>query len=328
MYVYGATPAFPTSSWNATNYWVDVLFAPASAERTPGSDSARWPPPGGAALAGCGGDEPAAAARNPRPARAGRAARAGRQGAASPAAEASRDGDGRREQPGYKALVEQPARKPRERFTPVQPGHRSAGAGDHRRADRAPVEAPQGPTCIYRSRDGATTSSRSPSRQSNFGDDQAADGRIAREVEVVDRAAYCGTYGQPMLYVPLARRPRAQRRRAVRSGEGFAREAVPQPARRLRGAGAAMYQVSNSRQLLRAHRRLRKATDAPGRASTRTVVLLGLTSLFTDISSEMVVAVLPLYLVSVGGFSPLAFGLIDGLYNGAARSSARERLRR
>jgi MFS family permease len=46
-------------------------------------------------------------------------------------------------------------------------------------------------------------------------------------------------------------------------------------------------------------------------------VLLGLTSLFTDISSEMVVGVLPLYLVYVGGFSPLAFGLIDGLYQGA-----------
>ena len=31
----------------------------------------------------------------------------------------------------------------------------------------------------------------------------------------------------------------------------------------------------------------------------------------------MVVTVLPLYLVYVGGFSPLAFGLIDGIYNGA-----------
>ena len=50
---------------------------------------------------------------------------------------------------------------------------------------------------------------------------------------------------------------------------------------------------------------------------SRTVILLGLTSLFTDISSEMVVTVLPLYLVYIGGFSPLAFGLIAGLYNGA-----------
>ena len=28
VYAYGAAPTFPTSSWNATSYWVDVLFAP------------------------------------------------------------------------------------------------------------------------------------------------------------------------------------------------------------------------------------------------------------------------------------------------------------
>jgi MFS family permease len=77
-----------------------------------------------------------------------------------------------------------------------------------------------------------------------------------------------------------------------------------------------MYQVSDSGAVLRGHRRLlsRRRTDA---RVSRTVVLLGLTSLLTDISSEMVVTVLPLYLVYVGGFSPLAFGLIDGIYNGA-----------
>ena len=47
-----------------------------------------------------------------------------------------------------------------------------------------------------------------------------------------------------------------------------------------------------------------------------TVVLLGLTSLFTDISSEMVSAVLPLYLVLRLGFTPLHFGLVDGTYQG------------
>jgi hypothetical protein len=26
VFAYGATSIFPTSSWNATNYWVDVLF--------------------------------------------------------------------------------------------------------------------------------------------------------------------------------------------------------------------------------------------------------------------------------------------------------------
>ena len=30
VYRYGATSAFPTSSFNASNYWVDVLFDPGS----------------------------------------------------------------------------------------------------------------------------------------------------------------------------------------------------------------------------------------------------------------------------------------------------------
>ena len=77
-----------------------------------------------------------------------------------------------------------------------------------------------------------------------------------------------------------------------------------------------MYQVSTSPALLRGHRRLWSRERSEPKVS-RTVVLLGLTSLFTDISSEMVVTVLPLYLVYVGGFSPLAFGVIDGIYNGA-----------
>jgi MFS family permease len=79
-----------------------------------------------------------------------------------------------------------------------------------------------------------------------------------------------------------------------------------------------VYQVSNSTALLKAHRRLLVRKRTGQRAVPRTVVLLGLTSLFTDISSEMVVTILPLYLVYVGGFTPLAFGVIDGLYNGAA----------
>jgi Na+/melibiose symporter-like transporter len=46
------------------------------------------------------------------------------------------------------------------------------------------------------------------------------------------------------------------------------------------------------------------------------VLALGAVSLITDVSSEMVTAVLPLYLVSGLGLSPLGFGLLDGVYNG------------
>ncbi|MFD8760837.1 MFS transporter [Streptomyces mirabilis] len=46
------------------------------------------------------------------------------------------------------------------------------------------------------------------------------------------------------------------------------------------------------------------------------MLALGAVSLITDVSSEMVTAVLPLYLVTGLGLSPLGFGLLDGIYNG------------
>src|SRR3954454_22738507 len=49
---------------------------------------------------------------------------------------------------------------------------------------------------------------------------------------------------------------------------------------------------------------------------SKNVFNLGLTSLFTDISSEMVSTVLPLYLMFFLKFSPLQFGVLDGLYQG------------
>ncbi|MER7243538.1 MFS transporter [Kribbella sp. NPDC000426] len=47
------------------------------------------------------------------------------------------------------------------------------------------------------------------------------------------------------------------------------------------------------------------------------VVALGIVSLVTDVSAEMVTAILPLYLVFGLGLNPLQFGLLDGLYAGA-----------
>ncbi|MDT4993067.1 MAG: hypothetical protein QOH97_2959 [Actinoplanes sp.] len=47
------------------------------------------------------------------------------------------------------------------------------------------------------------------------------------------------------------------------------------------------------------------------------VLALGAVSLITDVSSEMVTAVLPLYLVIGLGLGPAAYGLVDGLYTGA-----------
>lgn len=53
-----------------------------------------------------------------------------------------------------------------------------------------------------------------------------------------------------------------------------------------------------------------------GRRVSGNVIALGAVSLVTDVSSEMVTAILPLYLVLGLGFSPLQFGILDGLYSG------------
>ncbi len=75
-----------------------------------------------------------------------------------------------------------------------------------------------------------------------------------------------------------------------------------------------LYRVENIASLIRT----RRARRAAGAGIGSTVLLLGLTSLFTDISSEMVATVLPVYFVGTLSFSPFAFGIIDGLYQGAA----------
>ncbi|MFG2825499.1 MFS transporter [Kitasatospora sp. NPDC048365] len=56
---------------------------------------------------------------------------------------------------------------------------------------------------------------------------------------------------------------------------------------------------------------------APWRQVGGNVLALGAVSLTTDVSSEMVTAVLPLYLVAGLHLGPAAYGLLDGLYGGA-----------
>ena len=65
------------------------------------------------------------------------------------------------------------------------------------------------------------------------------------------------------------------------------------------------------------HRGAARARKGRGRVPG-VVLALGLTSLFTDISSEAVTAVLPLYLTAVLGLGPVAYGFVDGIYQGAA----------
>jgi Na+/melibiose symporter-like transporter len=76
-----------------------------------------------------------------------------------------------------------------------------------------------------------------------------------------------------------------------------------------------VYQVEASKALLKPRS---WASPAARLSVPRNVVLLGLVSMLTDISAEMVATVLPLYLVFSLGVTPLVLGAIDGLYRGAA----------
>ena len=109
---------------------------------------------------------------------------------------------GSRVTPGYEALVEKQSRHPRSRFTPcnlVTPEQARTVLGA---PILDPVEAPQGPTCIYRTRDGrgfvtvAVQSLRLDTLMPRL--------RLRHRVAVAGRTGYCGTYGQPMLYVPIS----------------------------------------------------------------------------------------------------------------------------
>lgn len=61
------------------------------------------------------------------------------------------------------------------------------------------------------------------------------------------------------------------------------------------------------------------STTGTGRPRVAPVVVtLGLVSLVTDISSESVAAILPLYLTGVLGLSTLSYGFIDALYQGVS----------
>jgi MFS family permease len=78
-----------------------------------------------------------------------------------------------------------------------------------------------------------------------------------------------------------------------------------------------MYPIENSGDLIK-NKRKQLFSRAIWSSVGSTVFFLGLTSLLTDISSEMVTATLPLYLLLTLRLAPLQFGLIDGLNQGAS----------
>ena len=78
-----------------------------------------------------------------------------------------------------------------------------------------------------------------------------------------------------------------------------------------------MYQIENTRQAATGARWLRRRGVARPKVS-KNVLFLGANSFLTDISSEMVSTILPLYLLFTLRLAPLQFGIIDGIYQGGS----------
>jgi hypothetical protein len=105
-------------------------------------------------------------------------------------------------EPGYQKLVERQSNKPASRFTPCNLVSRAQATAILGGPVQVPFEAPQGPTCIYRSKSGKTFITLAV--QSLDIDRVKKQMRRPQAVNVGEHAAYCGTYGQPMLYVSLS----------------------------------------------------------------------------------------------------------------------------
>jgi Protein of unknown function (DUF3558) len=143
-----------------------------------------------AALAGCGESERAPAGSPDNPLVSG----------------AQRDGTDPdapgRTAPGYRDLVSNQSQRPGHRLSPCTLVTKKQAEGIVGGALLDPLEAPQGPTCIYRDRGGTMFVSLAV-QHGGFGAVRDEIDRL-RQVSVGDRRAYCGVHGAPMLYLPLA----------------------------------------------------------------------------------------------------------------------------
>jgi len=105
--------------------------------------------------------------------------------------------------PSFAKLVERQSSKPRSRFTPCSLVTRAQAGAILGGPVLVPREAPQGPTCIYRTRTGDDFITLAVEQLSFSG--LRRQQRRERPVEVAGRSAFCGAHGQPMLYVQISR---------------------------------------------------------------------------------------------------------------------------
>ncbi len=106
--------------------------------------------------------------------------------------------EGAAAKPGYSKLLSRQSSKPKERFSPCNLVSKKQARAFVGHAISEVVEAPQGPTCIYRGKEAQAGYVTLAVQAQPF----AAMKRTLRRAEAVSvggRAAYCGTSGQPML---------------------------------------------------------------------------------------------------------------------------------
>ncbi len=164
-----------------------------------------------ALLAACGGDPsnaPEGSAEKPLQAQTQSSSVDGRLNeASSPGNEGGDSGasvGSEPQAPGYQELVEGQSRNPGGEFSPCNLVSKTEASAIVGGPVNDPLEAAQGPTCIYESE--SEESFITVAVQSvDFGEIKP---RLNQPVKlaVSDRTAYCGQYGQRMLYVPLSHR--------------------------------------------------------------------------------------------------------------------------
>lgn len=104
---------------------------------------------------------------------------------------------------GYQELVQRQSRHPQKRFTPCNLVTAAQARAIIGAPIQAPIEAAQGPTCVYRTRDGKGLVTLAV-QSIDFKKAVKPHMNLRHRVAVSSHTAYCGTFGQPMLYLPLA----------------------------------------------------------------------------------------------------------------------------
>src|SRR4051812_11873883 len=105
-------------------------------------------------------------------------------------------------EPDYKTLLKRQNGRPQSRFTPCGLVTRAQARAIVGEPVQLPFEAPQGPTCVYRTAKGHGLVTLAI-QKAQFAKAKANLQQPAK-VDLGNRTGFCGQYGQPTLYAPLS----------------------------------------------------------------------------------------------------------------------------